>query len=180
MNARPLAVATLLLLAALPVLAKSAMPKNELAGIRLGMSEEQVKEKLSRTGTVAPEKGGDRDEGDQQTWSFKSGPYGFVSIGYNDDRANWVTAFVREHGKPVRFSDIGPLAAAQPSGSRQWIWNVAARGEAPAYRVIARGRDSVNVVSISLLHTGPLSESHSHEREDHENGEHEHGDEDHH
>jgi hypothetical protein len=180
MNARISILAAALLLAAAPAIAKGPQapkpPKAVLAGVRLGMTEEQVREKLSHTGTAAPEKKGreSEEEGDQQTWAFQRGPYAFVTIGYRDERAFWVTAFLREHGKPVRFSDVGPLATAMPSGNRQWIWNVQAHGDEPAYRVIARGRDSVNVVSISLLHTGPLSQPHGHEEAEKEHGEHAH------
>src|SRR5438128_1315384 len=137
MNPRPVALAAALLFVALTANAKTSLPKGELAGIRLVMSEEQVKEKLARAGTMAPEKGGDRDEGDQQTWSLARGPYGFVSIGYQDDRAAWVTAFVREHGKPVHFVDVGPRRTAERPGNWQWIWNVPAQGRQAAYRVIA-------------------------------------------
>src|SRR5439155_24738076 len=98
----------------------------------------------------------------------------FGSIGYRADRAFWVTAFMPEHGKVVRFTDIGSRESATVQGNQQWVWNVPARDEEPAYRVIARGRDTLKVVSVSLLGTGPLSESEAHEHGDREHEEHGH------
>ncbi len=147
-----LALAALIVCAA-PAAARA--PLHELAGIRPGMSEHDARERLDRSGVVAraAHERQDRDEDEATFWQMKSGPWGYVALGFVDDRVDWITAFARPDGAPLRFGSVGPLAAARRPGNFLCVWDVAARGGTPAYSVIARGRDSLTVTSISLKRT---------------------------
>jgi len=148
-NSLALALAALIVCAA-PAAARA--PLHELAGIRVGMSEPEARERLEHAGAAvhdAHEKR-DRDEDEATYWKLDSGPWAYVALGFVDDRVDWVTAFARPDGAPLRFGSVGPLAAARRPGNFFYLWEVAAHGSHPAYSVIARGRDSLTVTSISL------------------------------
>ena len=142
----------LLLLAAAQ--AKIRMPKPELAGIKLGMEAEEARERLGKHGTPAQSKEQEHEGEEQQSWSMKRGPWGFVALGIAGERVHWVTAFARPTGPRTRYRDVGPIDLAQRTGTYFFIWRVPASDAAAAYTVIARGTDSVYVSSVSVT-AGP-------------------------
>lgn len=142
----------LLLLAAAP--ARTRLPKPELAGIKLGMEAEEARERLGKQGAPAQSKEQEHEGGEQQSWSMKRGPWGYVALGFAGERVHWVTAFARPGGPRIRYRDLGPVDMAQRTGTYFFIWRVPANGAAPAYSVIARGTDSVYVSSVSVT-AGP-------------------------
>lgn len=142
-------VAVAMLLLAGTAFARS--PRAELAGLRLGMTEEAVHEKLRSAGTLMPESRLEKEREEQQSWKLSHGPYGFLALGYDDERVAWITAFVREDGPPIRYADVGPLDSCERPGNFQCVWKVAGAKHREPYWVIARGRDSVRVASISLM-----------------------------
>src|SRR5690242_15959272 len=72
--------ALLLLAAASP--SKTRMPKPELAGIKLGMEAEAARGQLGKHGTPVPSKDQEHEGGEQQSWSIKHGPWGYVALGF--------------------------------------------------------------------------------------------------
>ncbi len=126
-------------------------PRPELAGIRLGMSEAAVHEKLASGGALVPESRFEREREEHETWKMARGPYGFVALGFAGDRVSWVTAFARAQGPVIRFRDVGTLAECERPGNWQCIWKVEGASGRDPYWVVARGRDSLRVASISLL-----------------------------
>lgn len=157
-NSCALALAAMLALAG-PAAARS--PLHDLAGIRVGMSEHEARERLERAGATTGGESEERDEDAHQSWQMKRGPWGYVVIGFADERVDWVTAFLRPDASPLHFDQVGPVAASQRPGNFLSVWQVPARGSAPAFSVIARGRDSLNVASVSLkqVATSPLGPS---------------------
>ena len=141
--------AILLMLLAIPAVAKP--PRAELAGIKLGMSEETAHESLEKRGTKQSEKEKEGERDEQESWQLKRGPWGYVAFGVASGRVGWVTAFAREDGPRIRYADIGSLAGSHRSGTYYVKWKVPATGRARAYTVIARGRDSIYVASVSIL-----------------------------
>ena len=143
-------VLTAMLLAAFAGAAFAKPPRAELAGLRLGMSEEEAHERLARLGTRNPagEAGGE-NEG-QESWALKRGPWGYVALSIKDDRVAWVSVFARKEGPRIRYRDLGTLAEARRTGAYFFTWRVPAAGRAAPYTVIARGTDSVYVASVSL------------------------------
>ncbi len=144
------ALVVILLLSSIAT-ASAAPPRAELAGLRLGMSEEQARETLARHGKPLRGKGEESERGEQESWSLDRGPWAFVAFGIDGERLRWITAFARRAGPHIRYRDIGSLADSKRSGFYFFTWKVpAARGRSP-YLVIARGTDSTYVTSVSLL-----------------------------
>ena len=142
-----LALATSLAFAAA---ADARPPRAELVGIRLGMSEEEAHEHLSKLGKQAQEKN-EREEEEQESWSLDRGPWGYVALGVEEERVRWVTVFARRGGPAVRYRDLGSLEGSRRSGTYFLTWSVPARAGARPYTVIARGNDSLYVTSVSLV-----------------------------
>jgi len=142
--------ATILLLA-WATAAAARPPRAELVGLRLGMPEGEAQARLAKLGTRTAEKPLERESEEQESWSLRHGPWGYVSFGVEAGRVLWVTAFGRREGPRVRYRDLGSLAECRRSGTYFFTWKVPPRRKAAAYTVIARGADSVYVGSVSLL-----------------------------
>lgn len=140
--------AVLLILAA--TLAWAKPPRAELAGLRLGMTDDAAHAALAKRGAPIREHGHERESEEHETWSLARGPWSYVSFGVVDERVSWVTAFARTGGQRLRYRDLGSLDACRRTGTYFFIWKVPAVGKARAYSVIARGTDSVYVTSASL------------------------------
>ena len=153
MRTATLALGTTLLIT-LATAAPARMPRAELAGLRLGMSEEAAQESLAKRGTKAQENPRERERDEQESWALRQGPWGYVSFGIEDDRVSWVTAFARRAGPRIRYRDLGPLSRSRRTGNYFFTWKVPATRSARAYSVIARGSDSVYVASVSLVRAG--------------------------
>ena len=147
----PLLSATLLL--TLATASPTRMPRPELAGLRLGMTEEAAHESLEKRGTKSQEKLQEGEADEQESWSLQRGPWGYVAFGVEDERVSWVTAFARRDGPRIRYRDLGSLARSQRTGNYFVTWKVPATRGARAYSLIARGGDSIYVASVSLVGT---------------------------
>ena len=144
-----LAVTAVLLLLAAPM-ASAKPPRAELAGLRLGMSDEAAHETLAKHGSPLRDSGHERESEEHETWSLKRGPWGYVSFGVVEEHVSWVTAFARRGGPRLRYRDLGSLDECRRTGTYFFIWKVPAARDARPYSVIARGVDSVYVTSVSL------------------------------
>jgi hypothetical protein len=120
------------------------------------MPEEEAREHLARIGTLSPGPAHEKESEEQGTWTLRRGPWVYVALGLQDERVAWVTAFARPEGRRVRYRDIGSLDECQRTGAYFFIWRVPAQGSRPAYKVIARGTDSLYVGSVSLAPDGKL------------------------
>src|SRR5882672_5479442 len=119
-------VATLMLLA-VATAAAARSPRAELVGLRLGMPEEKAQAMLTKLGTRATERAREREAEEQESWSLRRGPWGYVAFGVEDGRVRWVTAFARREGPRVRYRDLGSLAECQRTGTYFFTWRVPAR-----------------------------------------------------
>src|SRR5260221_323822 len=84
-----------ILLLAIPAVAKP--PRAELAGIKLGMSEETAHESLEKRGTKQSEKEKEGERDEQESWQLKRGPWGYVAVSVASRRVSWVSAFPPDH-----------------------------------------------------------------------------------
>lgn len=128
--------------------------RTEFAGIRVGMSEEQVGERLAHVATKRPDPPNERERDESQSWAFRRGPYGFIALGYTNQRVRWLSIFLREKGPRMRYSDIGPLASCERPGNFQCVWKVDASVSGGPCTVVARGRDTVFVTSVTVARMG--------------------------
>lgn len=141
------------LLLSLFVFAQCAKPAPELPkdilGIGIGMNRDDAQKRL----TEIAEFGRD-EEKRQQVWQLKNDPnFDSLFVGYDrNNRVRYVTVVAKEGGK-TRYTDIGNLEAAQKQiaqPNQRYVWEVAARDDAPAYQVIVYGNkpEYLNLFSL--------------------------------
>lgn len=154
MNVRtiPAILSALLLGLAAPAMA-SHLPDGVL-GLRPGMNDLQVRERLAKVGEVV--RGEDMAK---QTWKLRDRRYEYMVLRYDADwRLQWATFFARANGRRVRYRDIGDLSLASHAGRHFFTWSVPSRGEPGNWTVVARGGDPTYLESISIL-TGPARQA---------------------
>jgi len=135
-----------------PAAAAPRVPPPELVGLRLGMSDHDVRVRLERLGKLAemqPE-GGER----KQIWHLRHKRYGTLNLRLNPAlELQWCTAYARR-GR-LRYADLGDTTVARKVGRFIWVWNVPAAAGRAAYQVMARGTDPVFASSVAL--SAPLT-----------------------
>lgn len=126
------------------------LPK-ELLGIGIGMNREDANRRLLE---IAKHQ---RDEPKrQEIWLLNNDPrFGYLVVGYNEnDKIRFVMATAKpKGGQPVRYADIGDInrAKLESAGSfHRYIWESPARGNLPAYYVIAQGNNA-EILSLYTL-----------------------------
>ncbi len=146
----PLALACLL---AVPPRAEAGLPRGELLGIRLGMTEAEATARMSKLGRPnatmpAPKQG----------WELDDSRYAHLIVRYDGNHlVKWVTVLAREDGPRVRYRDIGDVKKAARSGFYFYTWTVPPKKTRAGYVVVARGTDPEFLSSLSLApFTPPL------------------------
>ena len=133
----------------LPSLALAAprTPKGELLGLRLGMSDVEVRKRLERIGSMTemqPDAGGRK-----QIWALRDRRYETLNLRLDAKHdLQWCTAYPR--ARKLRYSEIGDTTLARRAGRTIWIWAVPGSKSAAAYQVTARGTDPVYCSSVVL------------------------------
>ena len=131
---------------------RSPLPPPELLGLRIGMSDLEVRkrlEKIGELGETQPEPGGRK-----QIWKLRDKRYQTLNLRMSSKfELQWCTAYAR-NGK-LRYSDVGDTARARKVGLFIWVWNVPAAGTQPGYQIAARGTDPRYASSVAL--SAPLS-----------------------
>jgi len=141
-------VPALLLSLAVPALA--ARLPNGVLGLRPGMTDHEVRERLEKIGRAV--RGEDMAK---QTWKLRDARYEYLVLRYDADwKLQWATLFARANGRRVRYRDIGDLSLASHTGQHFFTWTVPAGGGPGDWTVVARGGDPTYLESISVL-TGP-------------------------
>lgn len=126
---------------------------DNILGVKIGMSLEEVHAKLSPLGEIGGR--ATRDGGRKEAVTLKGTQY--TSVAYQTDgkgRVKWVTAFVRP-GKEIPYTDIGDLARATRQSEQEAVWNV----ERPEgnFRVMAKGfQGKATVVHLLSLALPPM------------------------
>ncbi len=133
-----------------------AAPKNlrsDVLGIRLGMKNTAVYERLNKIGRK------ERDERKrQEVWILNNDPrFSHVIFGFDPDmKIRYVTALARKDkdARRVRFAEIGDLKRAKEKqtlpNNYQYIWNIASRRAEPKGIVVVRGTDAQYLASLSI------------------------------
>jgi hypothetical protein len=137
----------------LAVAALARPPRDDLLGIRLGMSEEEVHRQLKKIGTLTDERE-ERSEEATEIWKLRDRRYGSMAVAFTSEhRVLWATVFVRRTGKGLRFADVGDVAAARRAGNYVYIWSITSPTPTA---VAARGIDSLRVSSLSIYPPSPV------------------------
>jgi len=138
---------------ALPAATLAKPPATDLLGLRLGMDDRQVRERLARNGKLLT-----KAESPKQTWGVRDRRYESVVIRFDSKwHLQWVTAFARPKGSKVRYRDIGDLRTAHRSGTYIYTWTLPAAANGARVAITARGTDPDYVSSVSLHPPGPAS-----------------------
>ncbi|HZI18103.1 MAG TPA: hypothetical protein VEY09_05850 [Pyrinomonadaceae bacterium] len=122
--------------------AKGQEPKPEVLGIRIGMSVEEARARLGKMGRLEKE-----ERKQQEIWALDSDrSFSYLIVGFDKayKEVRYVTAKAREGGRAVRYSEVLDIEGAQKIVSPpkyEYVCEVAAKGDSPAYTVIAQGRD---------------------------------------
>jgi len=147
----PILLSLLLLLIGSPVFAKKQA--RDLFGLKIGMTEESVHERLRKIATQQKEEKEKEEEGEQEVWTLKK-----------DDRFDYVlTRFNRQHrltlitvvARPnrVKYTDVAETkdaTVASDGRNYSYRWKVERDGKQQAYLLIARGSSSQFLTSYSL------------------------------
>lgn len=122
-------------------------PKSELLGLRLGMSDIEVRKRLERIGSLTemqPDAGGRK-----QIWALRDRRYETLNLRLDAKHdLQWCTAYPR--ARKLRYSEIGDTTLARRAGRTIWIWAVPSSKSAAAYQVTARGTDPRYCSSVVL------------------------------
>jgi hypothetical protein len=153
MKTRTVSIISSLLFLLAAASAHAARPPREILGVSVGMPYEQSQEKLEKSGRLA---GGPLGPlGGKQVWVLEDRRYSTLVVRYNkDQRVEWITAFARVEGPPIRYRDIGNLEKARLQGQYFYSWNQPAAGNRPATVVRAAGTDPERLTSLSLYKLG--------------------------
>lgn len=147
MRLSTLVVLVLSIAFAAAAVAAARMPRNDLLGLRLGMSDLEVRRRLERIGRLTemqPDAGGRK-----QIWTLRDARYATLNLRLDAKHdLQWCTAYARP--RRVRYAQIGDTTAARRAGRHIWIWAVASSPVAAAYQVTARGTDPVFCSSVAL------------------------------
>jgi hypothetical protein len=128
----------------------AGLPDNVL-GLRVGMSRDDVHHHLKKMGTLNRE-----ERGRQEVWTLSREPrFASVLVGFDTDfRLRYVTAIAREGGIPMRYSELAPTKDAQVenvSGAyTRYTWELKPVKNHAGYFLIAEGRDPEFLRSVSI------------------------------
>jgi hypothetical protein len=117
-------------------------PEPEILGIRIGMSADEAHARLRKLGRLEKE-----ERKQQEVWVLGADArFAYLIVGFDKGygQVRYVTAKAREGGTRVRYNEVLELEGARrivAPPKYEYIREVAAKGERPAYLVIAQGSD---------------------------------------
>jgi hypothetical protein len=148
-----------LLLLIVPTVDANQKPRAEVLGLRLGMLEDEVRERLAKIGEQQKEERESEGEGEQEVWLLnpkleKNLDYLVVKFDRNH-RLHFIIAVARKDGH-VRYADVLDLQKAKrvTDGSGRnfsFTWKIAAEGAQPASQIVARGSDPQYLTSYTIF-----------------------------
>lgn len=130
-------------------------PKAEILGISLGMDVKAAHSRLQKIGRLEKE-----ERKQQEVWFLKDDPnFAYLIIGFDSDykKVRYVTVKARDAGRGVRYSDVLDIKRAREikaANNLEYVQQVTAQGDRPAYLVIARGTDPKYLRYYSIKKVG--------------------------
>jgi hypothetical protein len=129
----------------------AASLQNNVLGLRIGMSRDDVHRRLKSMGTLERE-----ERGRQEVWTLAREPrFASLLVGFDADfRVRYVTALAREGGHRMRYSELGPIKDAQAENANgaymRYTWEIKPYKKRAGYFLIAEGRDPEYLKSFSI------------------------------
>jgi hypothetical protein len=150
MAKRLLTSLSMILLIAAATQSKGKGPPHEILSISLGMTRADVHARLQKIGHLEKE-----ERKRQEVWGLKQNAYfSHLLIGFDSDfKVRYLTAVARPNGRRMRYSELADLKLAKERRllrNFQYEWQVPARGNLPAYIVMARGTHPQYLTTYSL------------------------------
>jgi hypothetical protein len=142
---------TLTLLLSLAVPASGRGLRDNVLGLRIGMSRKEVHRRLQKVGNLEREV-----RGRQEVWTLTREPrFASVLVGFDADfKVRYVTAIAREAGPRMRYSDLAPIKDAHAERANgaytRYTWEAKPGRKSPGYFLIAEGRDPEYLKSFSI------------------------------
>ena len=143
-----LTLGCLILTAPSPTLGRG--PQDNVLGIRIGMSRDDVHHRLQKLGTLEREV-----RGRQEVWKLTREPrFASVMVGFDTNfQVRYVTAISRD-GQRTPYRDIGPIKDAFAERAAgvytRYTWEIKPDKKHPGYFLIAEGRDPEYLQSFSI------------------------------
>lgn len=141
----------LLFLVAIPVTAEARSLQDNVLGLRLGMSQQEIHRRLEKIGTL------DREvRGRQEVWMLKNEPrFASVLVGFDRDyRVRYITGIAREGGTRMRYSEVAAIKDAHAESANgaytRYTWEAKPGKKSAGYFLIAEGRDPEYLRSVSI------------------------------
>lgn len=129
-------------------------PPREILGIKLGMSEASVRERLRKVGTQQKAKRVGSG-GEQEVWALPGHKkFDYVLVRFDTKEQLWLMTVVTRRSANVRYSDIADTKnAKQANDGRNYsfTWKTEAKGKRVSQLVIARGSDPDYLTSYSIV-----------------------------
>ena len=146
-----------LLAVAVPAEASAkALPRSVL-GLSPGMSEETAHRVLRRIARAQEdEEKKEEEEGNrEEIWILeRNADFAKVIVGFDaKNRIRYVTALAKEDGHRTSYSAVASLKDAKVETSgvfRRYTWEAKPSKKSPGYFIIAQGRDSLYLMSLSI------------------------------
>lgn len=137
--------------------AKPPVPKRQILGINLNMTENETHARLKTIGKLER-----TEEKRQEVWKVRDPSFSHIIVGFGkDEKLRYVTAVAREDrkAKRVKYNAIGDLKEARQVGNPKvrmfdYQWALSAGKDEPEMMVIAMGRDPTFLTTYSLKRLG--------------------------
>lgn len=131
-------------------------PSREVFGLRLGMSEEAVHQRLRKIATQQKEEREEEEGGEQEVWILKrDARYNYLLTKFSREHSLILVTAVAHPGR-VRYSDLGETKGATVATdgiNYSYKWKIPGRGKERAVLLIARGSNAEFLTSYSLYFT---------------------------
>ena len=150
---KSLVLALLVLMFAVGSAAAAQKPTREVFGLRLGMSEEAVHERLRKIARQQKEEKEEEEGGEQEVWILKhDAKSDYLLTRFNEEHRLILITVVAQL-QQVRYADLASLhdaSKATDGVNYSYKWKVAATKQQPAFLIIARGSEAEFLTSYSL------------------------------
>jgi hypothetical protein len=129
----------------------AASLQDNVLGLRIGMSRNDVHRRLKRIGILERE-----ERGRQEVWKLgRESRFAFMLVGFDADfRVRYVTAIAGEGGRRMRYSELGPIKDARAENANgaytRYTWEIKPDKKRAGYFLIAEGRDPEYLKSFSI------------------------------
>jgi hypothetical protein len=128
-------------------------PPREILGLRLGMREEAVRERLRKVANQQKEER-EESEGEQEVWILpRHKKFDYLLVRFDSKHQLWFMTVVTRRSANLRYSDVADIKQAKQANDGRnysFTWKIAGKDKRPGQIVIARGSDPNLLTSYSI------------------------------